>query len=116
MNGSDSLKEMAITLGSVITFLHGFIDFALMMFGYALRLILPIIVWVTTYKQLKSDAQQKTSTNEDVLIHFKASMYAFFAMVLSTLIFVFIFQKLIGLSENTQTIITTILHINKAFH
>ncbi len=114
MNGSDSLKEMATTLNSIVAFMYGFTNFTLMLFGYALLLILPMVVWAITYKQLKNDAQQKT-TNEDVLIHFKASMYAFFAMVLSTLIFVFIFQKLIGLSGNAQTIITTILHINKAF-
>ena len=115
MNGSESLKGMAIALKAVIDFLYSFTDFLLMLFGYSLLLVLPMLVGIATYRQMKADSQQKAITNEDTLIHFKASIYTFFAMLLSTLIFIFIFKTLIGLSGDTKTVITTILHINKAF-
>ncbi len=116
MNGSSSLKDMAIMLNHIIAFLHGFMNLFLMVFGYSLLLGLPIGVWIISYKASKNNPQNSVNTNMNVLSYIKASLYAFITIVLATLIFVFIFQKVIGLNSNSRYIIVKVLHINSSFN
>jgi hypothetical protein len=116
MNGESSIIEMAMLLQKVIQFVYSFTGLSLMVGGYIILLGFPAVAYVVSYRMYSADSQQqKSSLVSGAMAHAKASGMALVTVVLSTLIFAFIFKSIIGLDDSIEKIVADVLNINEAF-
>ena len=115
MEGVESLIDIARLLQGIINFLYTTMGLFLMSLGYAILIGIPIYAFNTSLKAYKENLQQDKNTTE-VYIYSKAMVVSLMTMVLSTLIFAFIFKDIVGLDNSISEIIRGVLKINKVFN
>jgi len=115
MDNIDSLVDIAKLLQSVISFLYVTMSLFLMVIGYAILLGIPAYAFTVSLKSYKENQQQDKNTTE-AYIYSKAAVVSLITMVLSTLIFTFVFRDIVGLDNNIEEIVRAVLKINKIFN